>query len=131
MRAQSKDISIRTSYASDVPELLKTDGRRLQQILYNLFGNAIKFSNMGSNIDFNILFDIKGQFLTLTATDLELEMVANAQVNNLGEDGKLTIPAKKLLDICYNAAHKYDFKTNNNSFHKQSRKFSMLYHSIL
>ena len=48
----------------------------------------------------NILFDISAQNLTLTATDLELEMVAYASIENLGEDGKITIPAKKLLDIC-------------------------------
>lgn len=48
----------------------------------------------------NILFKIKGQALTLTATDLELEMVAHAQLDNQGEDGKITIPARKLLDIC-------------------------------
>ncbi|WP_206485923.1 DNA polymerase III subunit beta [Thalassotalea sp. G2M2-11] len=48
----------------------------------------------------NVLFDVSGQSLTLTATDLELEMVAYATIDNQGEDGKLTIPAKKLLDIC-------------------------------
>ncbi len=32
----------------------------------------------------NILFDIKGHTLTLTATDLELEMVAHAQLDNEG-----------------------------------------------
>ena len=48
----------------------------------------------------NILLDVSGQSLTLTATDLELEMVSYAQVTNMGEDGKVTIPAKKLLDIC-------------------------------
>jgi len=48
----------------------------------------------------NILFDVNEQALTLTATDLELEMVASAPVNNQGENGKVTIPAKKLLDIC-------------------------------
>ncbi|WP_448212318.1 DNA polymerase III subunit beta [Colwellia sp. MEBiC06753] len=48
----------------------------------------------------NILFDISEQSLTLTATDLELEMVAHAVIENHGENGKLTIPAKKLLDIC-------------------------------
>ncbi|MGB1200052.1 MAG: DNA polymerase III subunit beta [Cognaticolwellia aestuarii] len=48
----------------------------------------------------NILLDVSGQSLTLTATDLELEMVSYTQVDNQGEDGKLTIPAKKLLDIC-------------------------------
>ena len=48
----------------------------------------------------NILLDISGQSLTLTATDLELEMVSNTQIDNHGEDGKITIPARKLLDIC-------------------------------
>ena len=48
----------------------------------------------------NILFEVSGQSLTLTATDLELEMVAYAQIDSQGEDGKITIPAKKLLDIC-------------------------------
>ncbi len=48
----------------------------------------------------NILLDVSEQSLTLTATDLELEMVSYAIVDNQGDDGKLTIPAKKLLDIC-------------------------------
>jgi len=48
----------------------------------------------------NILFDIINQQLTLTATDLELEMVAYAKIENQGNDGKITIPAKKLIDIC-------------------------------
>ncbi|WP_448554284.1 DNA polymerase III subunit beta [Thalassotalea montiporae] len=48
----------------------------------------------------NILFEISDQSLTLTATDLELEMVAGTQIENEGDSGKLTVPAKKLLDIC-------------------------------
>ncbi len=48
----------------------------------------------------NILFKVSGQSLTLTATDLELEMVSYAVVDNQGEDGNITIPARKLLDIC-------------------------------
>jgi DNA polymerase-3 subunit beta len=48
----------------------------------------------------NILLHVSEHSLTLTATDLELEMVAYATVDNQGEDGRLTIPAKKLLDIC-------------------------------
>jgi len=48
----------------------------------------------------NILFNVSGQSLTLTATDLELEMVAYTEIDNEGEDGKITIPARKLLDIC-------------------------------
>ncbi len=48
----------------------------------------------------NILLDVSGHSLTLTATDLELEMVSHTEINNEGDDGKITIPAKKLLDIC-------------------------------
>jgi DNA polymerase-3 subunit beta len=48
----------------------------------------------------NILFKVSGQSLTLTATDLELEMVSYAVIDNQGVDGKVTIPARKLLDIC-------------------------------
>lgn len=48
----------------------------------------------------NILFEVSEQSLTLIATDLELEMVAYAQIENSGQDGRITIPARKLLDIC-------------------------------
>jgi len=48
----------------------------------------------------NVLFEVSGQSLTLTATDLELEMVSYANIENEGDDGKVTIPARKLLDIC-------------------------------
>ena len=48
----------------------------------------------------NILMDVSEQSLTLTATDLELEMVAYAQVDNQENNGQLTVPARKLLDIC-------------------------------
>ncbi|MBL4908873.1 MAG: DNA polymerase III subunit beta [Alteromonadaceae bacterium] len=48
----------------------------------------------------NVLLEVKDQSLTLTATDLELEMVAYTVVENQGSDGKITIPARKLLDIC-------------------------------
>lgn len=48
----------------------------------------------------NILLKVSGQSLTLIATDLELEMVAYANIDNHAEDGGITIPARKLLDIC-------------------------------
>jgi DNA polymerase-3 subunit beta len=48
----------------------------------------------------NVLLEVSGQSLTLTATDLELEMVSYCEIENEGEDGKITIPARKLLDIC-------------------------------
>lgn len=48
----------------------------------------------------NILLEVSGQSLTMIATDLELEMVSSTEINNDGPDGKVTVPARKLLDIC-------------------------------
>jgi DNA polymerase-3 subunit beta len=48
----------------------------------------------------NILLQVSGQSLTLTATDLELEMVAYANVENHADDGRITVPARKIVDIC-------------------------------
>lgn len=48
----------------------------------------------------NILFEVSECSLTLTATDLELEMVSYAIIDNFDVSGKMTVPARKLLDIC-------------------------------
>ena len=49
----------------------------------------------------NVLFDLDGQTLSLTGTDLEVEITGRVQLDEPASDnGQLTIPAKKLLDIC-------------------------------
>lgn len=45
----------------------------------------------------NILFDLLNNTLTLTATDLEVSLTVSIQVKG-SEDGKIAIPAKRLLD---------------------------------
>lgn len=47
----------------------------------------------------NILLRISGGTLTLTSTDLEIEMLAHATADK-ATDGDTTLPARKFLDIC-------------------------------
>ena len=49
----------------------------------------------------NVLFDLDGQTLSLTGTDLEVEITGRVQLDEpASENGQSTVPAKKLLDIC-------------------------------
>lgn len=48
----------------------------------------------------NVLLDVTEQQLSLTGTDLEVELVATTQADEVITPGRITIPAKKLLDIC-------------------------------
>ncbi|MBE0618719.1 MAG: hybrid sensor histidine kinase/response regulator, partial [Proteobacteria bacterium] len=46
--ARSKDLRLSYSIPHEVPDVLVGDATRLEEILLNLGGNAIKFTNKGS-----------------------------------------------------------------------------------
>lgn len=48
----------------------------------------------------NVLIRLQGDRLSLTGTDLEVELVGQLTLATLGQDGDITVPARKLLDIC-------------------------------
>lgn len=48
----------------------------------------------------NVLLTVKNQQLFLTGTDLEIEMIGNAHLDETCEDCAITVSARKLLDIC-------------------------------
>jgi DNA polymerase III subunit beta len=48
----------------------------------------------------NVLMVLNDDQLALTGTDLEVEIVGRLQLPIPGESGELTVPARKLLDIC-------------------------------
>jgi len=48
----------------------------------------------------NVLLEIESQQLSLTGTDLEVELVGRVTLDEVGQEGAITVPAKKLMDIC-------------------------------
>ncbi len=47
VRADAKNLRLNTEYIGAIPETIETDPTRLKQILVNLLGNAIKFTETG------------------------------------------------------------------------------------
>lgn len=47
----------------------------------------------------NVLLEVKESQLSLTGTDLEVELIGRVVLSEPSEEGSITVPAKKLLDI--------------------------------
>jgi DNA polymerase III subunit beta len=48
----------------------------------------------------NVLIILNGDQLSLTGTDLEVEIIGRVHLEQAGESGEITVPARKLVDIC-------------------------------
>jgi len=83
MRARQKGLQFSVEIGPDVPDALMGDAGRLNQILLNLAGNAIKFTEFG-----RISIGVRLQVLKQTSTVLEISV----QDTGIGiEQGKLRV----------------------------------------
>ncbi|AQZ94094.1 DNA polymerase III subunit beta [Halopseudomonas phragmitis] len=48
----------------------------------------------------NVLLVVDGNTLSMTGTDLEVELVGRINLEEAAVDGEITVPARKLMDIC-------------------------------
>lgn len=61
----------------------------------------------------NVLIHLDGNHLSLTGTDLEVEIVGQALLDQPGEGGEITVPARKLMDICRSLPDRADIHFND------------------
>ena len=65
----------------------------------------------------NVLLQVETDQLSLTGTDLEVELVGHVSLAAPGDAGEVTVPARKLLDICKSLPEGSDLQ-----FHVQEGK---------
>lgn len=79
-RAHAKGIEISAYVAANVPEIIQSDDLRLRQILFNLAGNAIKFTEKGG-ISIDVALSSKnGLVIKITDTGIGMTEAEKARV---------------------------------------------------
>lgn len=48
----------------------------------------------------NILLSVRDNALSMTGTDTEVEMIARVELQEVAVEGAITVPARKMLDLC-------------------------------
>jgi signal transduction histidine kinase len=88
VKAEEKGLSLHTNLAADIPEYIYGDPTRLNQILLNLLGNAIKFTEKGAvslsvstDVD-KLRFAIKDSGIGIPADQLDTIFNSFEQVND-------------------------------------------------
>ncbi|KXG84433.1 PAS domain-containing hybrid sensor histidine kinase/response regulator [Agrobacterium bohemicum] len=81
-RAHEKGIEIASIVAPDVPDYLDFDPARLRQVLFNLIGNAVKFTSKGGVL---VRASMKGNALSIEVEDTGPGLGKSEQARIFGE----------------------------------------------
>ena len=75
LRAEARQLKIEADFLGPVPEAICTDPLRLRQVLVNLVGNAIKFTDQGEvRLAVQLISDGRTPQLRFTVTDTGIGM---------------------------------------------------------
>lgn len=80
LQAQGKGLNLSVVYQGSVPKYIGSDPSRLRQILLNVVGNAIKFTNHG-HVELTIKYLTDHSLLEFTVTDSGIGMTEEQQKN--------------------------------------------------
>ena len=69
MQAAKKEIQISLEFSQNMPEFVKTDKKRVQQIINSLVNNAVKFSKENSIVAVKVDFIDFEDILIITVID--------------------------------------------------------------
>ena len=94
IRAEQKGIDFQVKMASDLPRGVYVDQKRLQQVLINLLGNAIKFTDQGS-----VLFKVEVVNLLHEQSRKNLESQPIQQIRFQIEDTGIGMASEQLEKI--------------------------------
>ncbi len=81
-KAEDKGLNLVTRHSPGIPDVFIGDPTRLSQVLINLLGNAIKFTDKGSvelSVNFDGITDNKSASLTFDITDTGIGMTEEQQ----------------------------------------------------
>ncbi len=102
LQATQQHIAFETDFADDVPQLISGDEKRLRQILLNLLGNAIKFTQGGK-----VIFRVYELHELHELKNSQIHKFTNSQIHKLRfevEDTGVGIPPDQ-LDRIFGAFH--------------------------
>jgi PAS domain S-box-containing protein len=112
VRALEKDLALTVRFIGQVPATIRTDRQRVRQVLVNLIGNAIKFTERGS-VEITMTCHAADELLEIAVIDsgvgieadqIDLlfqpfERLEGAAANNVGGSGLGLSISKKLLEM--------------------------------
>lgn len=86
-RCQNKGLEFRVEVSKNIPKFIKADVQRLRQILINLLGNSLKFTNQGKislniyELNNKLFFEVKDTGVGISKENLEKIFKPFVQIN--------------------------------------------------